>query len=73
MGICKGYTRVPGEGQWFTSPVEGNRNFWIDVPDTKATATFLRVYKLILKVRFKQEEIYMTSRPVSYVPTFRFD
>jgi len=72
VGICKGYTRVPGEGQWLTSPVEGNRNFWVDVPDTKATATFFRVYKLILKFRFKQEDIYMTSRPVAYVPTFQF-
>jgi len=35
--------------------------------------TFFRVYKLILKVLFKQEEIDMTSRPVTYVPTFRFD
>jgi len=73
VGICKGYTRVHGEGEWVTSSVEGNRNFWVDVPDTKATATFFRVYKLVLKVRFKQEEIYMTSRPVTYVPTFRFD
>jgi len=57
VGICKGYTRVHGEGEWVTSSVEGNRNFWVDVPDTKATATFFRVYKLVLKVRFKQEEI----------------
>jgi len=44
----------------------------VDVPDTKATATFFRVYKLVLKFRFKQEDIYMTSRPVAHVRTFQF-
>jgi len=58
------------KGAWVDDGKEyydNNVSFYSDYDDTEANKQFLNEYKEILKVRFRQKEIYMTTSPIEII------
>jgi hypothetical protein len=64
---------TPSPGTW-VDPIDGQRHddintgFYVDVNElTPEIMLFLKEYKDILKARFKQKEIYITTQKINVI------